>query len=319
MTATRRVIAAVTAFGLAIAAGCGMGRGKPDGSGTIECTQVLVAPQVAGKIAKMPAREGMALRAGDLVAQIDTADYELRRVESEAALALVQAQLELVTAGSRDEDVQRAKAQVREAEAVSRAAEADRKRIEEVFEKGSATTKQRDDARAGAERSAAALDAAQQQLTRLTRGSRLEEVRMAQAQVDLAKARMAQAAKGLADCAVKAPIDGTVTTRIREEGEVVGVGTPLVSLSRLDEVWLTLFIPEPRVASVKVGQTAWVMVDGSDKRIEGKVTFVSPEAEFTPRNVQTREERAKLVFRVRVTVLNSDGILKPGMPADGFL
>jgi HlyD family secretion protein len=307
------------AMGLAIACGCSMGRNQPDGSGTIECTQVLVAPQVAGRIAKLPARDGMTLRAGDLVAQLDPADYELRRAEGDAALAHAQAQLDLVTAGSRDEDVQRCKAQVREAEAVSRAAEADRKRIEEVFAKGSATTKQRDDAGAGAERAAAALDAAQQQLNRLTRGSRQEEIRMAQAQADLAKVRLAQATKALADCTVKAPMDGMVTTRIREEGEVVGVGTPLVALSRLDEVWLTLFIPEPRVAKVKLGQTAWVMVDGSDRRIEGKVTFVSPEAEFTPRNVQTREERAKLVYRVRVTVPNPDRMLKPGMPADGFL
>jgi HlyD family secretion protein len=142
---------------------------------------------------------------------------------------------------------------------------------------------------------------------------------MAQAQVDLAKARLAMAVKAQADCTVKAPVAGTVTSRIREEGEVVAVGAPLVAMSRLEEVWLTLFVPEPRLAGIKVGNRAWVAVDGSNERIEGKVAFVSPEAEFTPRNVQTRDERAKLVFRVRVTVPNPGGILKPGMPADGFL
>lgn len=319
MKTMRMLHVTMSVLGLALASGCSVGRGQPDGSGTIECTQVLVAPQVAGRIARLHAREGMALRAGEVVAQLDAADYELRRAEAEASLSYAQAQFDLVTAGSRDEDIQRAKAQVREAEAMSRAAESDRKRIEEVFEKGSATLKQRDDSRAGADRAAAALDAAQQQLARLTRGSRQEEIRMAQAQLDLAKARLALAAKAIADCTVRAPMDGTVTTRVREEGEVVGVGMPLVTLSRLDEVWLTLFVDETRLAAVKVGQPAWVMVDGSDRRIEGKVTFVSPEAEFTPRNVQTREERAKLVYRVRVTVSNSDRMLKPGMPADGFL
>lgn len=309
---------ALTACMLA-AAGCSGGRALPDGSGTIECTQVLVAPQVAGRIARLPAREGMALKAGDVVAQIDTADYDLRRAEADAALANAQAQLDLVTAGSRDEDVQRSKALVREAEAAARAAEADRKRIEEVFAKGSATAKQMDDARALSERMAAALDAAQQQLARVTRGSRQEEIRIAQTQVDLAKARLAIAAKAQADCTVRAPMGGMVTTRVREEGEVVAAGAPLVALSRLDEVWLTLFVPEPRLAGVKIGNKAWVKVDGSGERIEGRVTFVSPEAEFTPRNVQTREERAKLVFRVRVTVTNPNGMLKPGMPADGFL
>jgi len=279
----------------------------------------MVAPQVAGRIATLPAREGMTLRAGDVVARLDATDYELRREEAKAALALAEAQRDLVTAGSRDEDVERAKALVREAEAAARAAEADRKRVDEVFEKGSATAKQRDDARAGADRATAALDGAQQQLARLTRGSRQEEIRIAQAQVDLAKARLAQAEKAVADCTVKAPLGGVVTTRTREEGEFVGVGAPLVTLSRLDEVWLTLFIPEPRVASVKVGQTAFVKVDGDNRRFEGTVTFVSPEAEFTPRNVQTPDERAKLVYRVRITAPNPDGILKSGMPADGFL
>jgi HlyD family secretion protein len=261
----------------------------------------------------------MALKAGETVAQIDPSDCDLRRAEAEAALASAQAQFDLMTAGSRDEDIQRAKAQVREAEAAARAAEADRKRIEEVFAKGSATAKQMDDARAAAERLAAALEAAQQQLARVTRGSRQEEIRMARAQVDLARARLAMAVKSQADCTVKAPVSGTVTSRIREEGEVVAVGAPLVAVSKLDEVWLTLFVPEPRLAGVRVGSRAWVAVDGANERIEGKVTFVSPEAEFTPRNVQTRDERAKLVFRVRVTVPNPNGVLKPGMPADGFL
>jgi HlyD family secretion protein len=314
-----RSCGATTLATLVFFTGCSLRNGKPDGSGTIECTQAMVAPQVAGRIAALPAREGMPLRAGDVVARLDATDYELRRTEAKAGLALAEAQRDLVVAGSRNEDIERAKALVREAEAAARAAEADRKRVEEVFEKGSATAKQRDDARAGAERAAAALDGAQQQLGRLTRGSREEEVRMAQAQVDLAKARLAQADKAVADCTVKAPIAGVVTTRTREEGEFVSIGAPLITLSRLDEVWLTLFVPEPRLSSVRIGQTAYVKVDGSSQRLEGKVTFVSPEAEFTPRNVQTADERAKLVYRVRITVPNPDGLLKSGMPADGFL
>ena len=119
-----------------LAAGCAMKNGRPDGSGTIECTQAMVAPQVAGRIAALPAREGMTLRAGDLVARLDATDYELRRDEAKAALALAEAQRDLVTAGSRDEDIERAKAMVREAEAAERAAAADRKRVDEVFEKG---------------------------------------------------------------------------------------------------------------------------------------------------------------------------------------
>ena len=100
---------------------------------------------------------------------------------------------------------------------------------------------------------------------------------------------------------------------------MVGVGTPLVTLSRLDEVWLSIYVPETHLGRVKLGQSAKVRFDGESKRFNGIVTFISPEAEFTPKNVQTPDERAKLVYRVKITLKNPDGLFKPGMPADGFL
>ena len=133
------------------------------------------------------------------------------------------------------------------------------------------------------------------------------------------RARLALAEKAVADCRVTAPMDGVVTTKSREEGEVISVGTPVVQLSRLDEVWLSVYVPESHLARVKLGQPARVKVDGDKRFFEGLVTFISPEAEFTPRNVQTPDERAKLVYRVKITLKNPEGIFKPGMPADGYL
>ncbi len=300
-------------------AGCGLRGGGPDGSGTIECTQVQVAPQVAGRLLDVPLQEGAAVAKGDLIAQIDPADYELRRDEVLAGLALAQAQLNLVLAGARDEDIQRAREQVNEAKAAAGAADADYRRIRQVFEKKSATQKQMDDARAQADRTSAALAAAEQNLAKLTRGNRQEEIRIAQAQADQAKARLAVAEKAVADCKVTAPMDGVVTTRSREAGEFVGAGTPLVTLSRLDEVWLSVYVPEDRLSRVKLGAKAQVKLDGDQQMYGGTVTFISPEAEFTPKNVQTPDERAKLVYRVKITLANPDGLFKPGMPADGFL
>jgi HlyD family secretion protein len=118
---------------------------------------------------------------------------------------------------------------------------------------------------------------------------------------------------------VKAPQDGVVTIRSREDGEMVSVGTPLITVSRVDEVWLSVYVPEPQLGRVKLGQTASVKVDGIESMFTGKITFVSPEAEFTPRNAQTPDERAKLVFRVKITLSNPNGIFKPGMPADAYL
>jgi len=303
----------------AASAGCRFSRQTPDGSGTIECTQVQVAPQVAGRIAELPPREGAGIKKADLVAQLDTTDSQLRLREMRAALAFAEAQLALLTAGARAEDIQKAREQLREAEAADRAAQADLRRIRQVFEARSATQKQMDDATSQAERAAAGRAAAGQQLAQLVNGSRAEEIRMAEAQAEQARARVAQAEKALADCTVAAPADGVVTTRSREPGEFVSPGAPLVTISLLDEVWLSVYVPEPRLGLLKLGQSATVRIDGNDRSFAGKVTFISPEAEFTPRNVQTPDERAKLVYRVKITLPNPEGIFKPGMPADGFL
>jgi HlyD family secretion protein len=315
----RGAIAPALVSGALSMAGCSLQSHQPDGSGTIECTQVQVAPQVPGRVVRLPLQEGAAVRKGELVAQLDTTDYDLRLQEARAVLAQSQAQLDLALAGNRDEDVQRARAQVREAEAAARAAQADLARITQVYERKSATQKQMDDASAQAERAAAALAAAQQMLARLTRGSRQEEIRIARAQADLAKARVAQAEKSVADCAVAAPLDGVVSARSREEGEMAAAGAPLCTISRLDEVWLSIYVPESRLPALRIGASATVRLDGATQSYTGKVTFIASEAEFTPRNVQTRDERAKLVYRVKIALPNVDRRFKPGMPADGFL
>lgn len=307
------------AWSATLLAGCGFQRDAPDGSGTIECVQVQVAPLVGGRLLTFPPREGAALKKGDLIARIDPADYELKRNEARASLAAAQAQRDLMLAGSRDEDILRARDQVNQAQAAARAAEADLRRIERVYRKQSATQKQLDDAQAAADQTAAALAAAEQAFAKTARGNREEDIMAAEAMAQAAQARLAQLEKAIADCLVTAPMDGIVTTRVREDGEIVAPGSVLLVLSRLDEVWLSLYVPESRLGRVKLGQPARVRIDGEPKRFEGRVTFVSPEAEFTPRNVQTPEERAKLVYRIKITLPNPDGVFKPGMPADGYL
>jgi len=301
-----------------LATGCARGP-VPDGSGTIECTQVRLAAEVGGRLSELLVEEGQAIQTSQVVARIDPLPYVLKRDEATAALAQAQAQLDLMLAGSRDEDIQRAREQLREARASAMAATADVTRIEAVFAAGSATAKQQDDAQAAAERTAALAAAAEQQLARILSGNRKEEIRAAQAAVDLARARLAQAAKAVADCTVLSPAAGIVTTKSAEQGEVVSVGTTLAAVSLLDEVWLSVYIPETRLGRIRLGQPAWVRVDGDPTRYEGHVTFVSPEAEFTPRNAQTADERAKLVYRVKITLANPKGIFKPGMPADGYM
>lgn len=313
-----KIIAIILAMTI-LTGGCAFNSRQPDGSGTIECTQVDIAPQVAGRIVTLVPQEGDLVRQGDLVARLDAADYELKRNEAGSAVAVARAQLELLLAGSREEDIEHAREQVIEAQASAGAAEADLRRISSVYQSGTATQKQMDDAKAQADRTKAALAAAGQNLTKLEKGSREEEIRLAETQVAQADARLALAEKAVADCTITSSINGVVTTRIHEEGEFVPIGAPLITVSRLDEVWLSVYVPETSLGGVKIGQNARVKIDGRPDLFEGKVTYISPTAEFTPRNVQTPDERAKLVYRVKITLPNKEGIFKPGLPADGYL
>jgi HlyD family secretion protein len=312
-------VAAAAAALCLLLSGCdGSGPG-PDGSGTIECVQIDVAPEVGGRIVELGVQEGAAVRRGDVIARLDATSHNLRRDEASAGLAYAQAQLDLLEAGARSEDVERAREQTREAEVAARAAEADLKRIESLFGTGSASQKQLDDVRAQAERAGAARAAAQQVVVKLEHGSRAEELDVARALVQQADARLALAAKAVSDCIVKSPADGTVTTLSREIGELVAAGAPIATVSRLDSVWLSIYVPGDRVAGVSLGQRARVRLDGDERLHDGEVTFISPEAEFTPRDVQTPEERAKLVYRVKISLPNPEGLFKPGMAADGYL
>ncbi len=146
---------------------------------------------------------------------------------------------------------------------------------------------------------------------------RPEEVRAARARLDQADAALRLAERRVGQAAVEAPMDGVVAKRVVEEGEIAAPGFPLATIDDLSVVRLVVYVPEPDLSRVRLGAEAQVSVDGLEGRtFGGRVTFISPEAEFTPRNVQTKEERAKLVFAVKIELPNPDGLLKPGMPAD---
>jgi HlyD family secretion protein len=160
---------------------------------------------------------------------------------------------------------------------------------------------------------------AREGLARLEAGTRPEEIQTARARVAAADAQIAVLEKSERDATVISPIAGIVTQKMVDAGEIVARGTPLVVITDLDHAWANLFVPEPMVPRVSIGQAATVVTDAGGPGLEGKVTFVSPRAEFTPRNVQTAEERSKLVYRIKVTVDNSAGVLKLGMPVDAEL
>jgi HlyD family secretion protein len=302
-------------------------------SGNVEATEVQVSAEVAGRILELRVEEGDRVKRGDVIARLDTRDTELQIDRARAERLGADAQLRLLQAGSRLEDVRQAQAQVAASEtevaaalAELRAAEMDLERFEALLRANAGSQKQRDDAQArvdvARERARGAEDrvrAGRETLARLRAGARPQELDAARARVASIDAQIAALEKSLKDATVLSPVDGIVTTKLADEGELVAPRTPLVIVTDLDHAWANLFVPEPLIPRLKIGQAATVFTDAGGQGIPGRITFISPKAEFTPRNVQTTDERSKLVYRIKVTVDNSQGVLKQGMPVDAEL
>jgi len=287
-------------------------------SGHVEATEVLVSTKVAGTIESRAVDEGQTVSAGQELARIDTTDIRLALDAARAERAQAEAELRLRLAGSRVEDVREAQAQVARAEADLAGAQKDLERMEGLLGAGSGTTKARDDARTRRDVARGALDAARERLRRLEAGFRREEKDAAKARLDATDARIAQLQQQLEDALVVSPVAGVVTEKLAETGELAARGTGIVVVTDLANAWLNAYVAEPELARVRLGQPAEVVTDDGQVR-KGRVSFVASRAEFTPKNVQTRDERVKLVYRIKVALENGDGLFKPGMPATARL
>ena len=302
-------------------------------SGYVEVTEVPVAPQVGGRILELRVDEGDRVMAGDVIARLDTRDAELQLARARAERASAEAQVRLVQAPPRPADVRQAEAQVAAATADAAAAQAeldaartDLARFEALLQANAGSQKQRDDARArvavAEERLRGATErirVAREAVSRVEAPARREEVDVARARVATIDAQIAVLEKAIADAELAAASSGVVTQRLAEAGELVSPGMPIVVLADLDNAWANLFVPEPLVPRVMLGQSATVFTDAGGEGLPGTVTYISPKAEFTPRNVQTADERSRLVYRIKVSVDNRAGVLKQGMPVDAEL
>jgi len=299
-------------------------------SGQVDATDVQLASEVGGRVLELPIEEGDRVKQGDVIARLDVRDTDLALRRARAERAQADAQLRLLQAGARSEDIRQADAQVAAAAADLaatqtdlEAADTDLKRFEQLLQSRSGSEKQRDDAAARRDmardraRSAQAREvAARETAARLRAGSRREEIEMAQARVAVVDAQIATLEKASADAIIRAPMDGIVTERLLDPGEMAAPRAPVAVLTDLDHAWAEVFVDEPQVPRIKLGQPATIFTDAGGPGLTGKVSFVSSKAEFTPRNVQTAEDRSKLVYRVRIAVDNRDGVLKQGMPVE---
>jgi HlyD family secretion protein len=302
-------------------------------SGHVEADDVQLAAEVGGRVLELLVAEGDRVTAGQLIARLDTRDTELSIARARADRAQADAQLRLLLAGSRPEDIRQADAQataagsdIGAAEAELANAQADLERYEQLLRANAGSRKARDDAQArrdvARDRLAATRErarASNEAASRVRAGSRREEIDAARARVAAVDAQIATFEKSISDAAVKAPSAGVVTNKLVNAGEIVQPRAPLIVITDLDHAWGEVFVDEPLVPRLTLGQPATLFTDAGGAGIPGKVTFISAKAEFTPRNVQTAEERARLVYRIKVTVDNASGTLKSGMPVEADL
>ena len=303
--------------------------------------------QAAAQLAELEAREASLALSIDI--REGVLDAEVKRAK--AGVSAADARYQSLKTGSREEEIAEASAVRDRARTEWENRRRDFERMRDLYERKIISFSQFDAARTGEEAARAAYEAAEERFKLVKTGPRSEliqegaanlagsgaaltaaqvgrreveklkiDLKVIQAQVEQARALLRIAEDDLAKSVLNAPFDGFVTVKDTEEGEFVQPGTPVLTVARLDEVWVKTYVPETQLGKVFLGQKGDVISDTfPDKVYPGTVTFISPEAEFTPKNVQTREERVKLVYRIKVTIRNPRQELKPGMPVDVVL
>ncbi|SNB45911.1 efflux RND transporter periplasmic adaptor subunit [Geobacter sp. DSM 9736] len=289
-------------------------------SGTIEVTDVAVSFKIPGRVEERLVDEGEAVTAGQLIARLDDQDQNHEVAARQGEVNAVRAALAELEAGSRSEEIAQAEAAFQRAKAESERFKVDYERDKALFAREVIPARQLDASRTAFETSRAAAREAAERLSLVRKGPRQETISQARARLQSAEAALAEAKTRLGYTELRSPLTGVVLAKHTEPGELVAAGTPLVTVGNLHDVWLRAYITETDLGRVKLGQKARVTSDSwPGKAFDGTITFISSEAEFTPKNVQTEKERVKLVYRIKISVGNPQQELKPGMPADALI
>jgi HlyD family secretion protein len=312
-----RQVALGAAVALSAAVACSRGASdRLSADGTVELTQVDVAPYVSGRVVRVSVEEGASVRRGDtlLVLAQSTlpADLDQRR----ARVSSAEARLRDLQAGARPAEIERAEAELRSVTAEAERTERDRARFEALAAAGTISRSQYDAAVTAARTAAARRDAAAEALRLLRQGARPEQVAAARAEVETARGALAAGRATENDLVLVAPIDATVLGRYVEPGEILSAGQVALTLGDAKRPWVRVYLAAPAVPYVKVGQAARVTVQGiGDRSAPARVATVATEAEFTPRVALTEKERADLLFGVKLDIQDTTGTFKAGLPA----
>jgi HlyD family secretion protein len=288
-----------------------------EATGTIETVNVVLSSKTSGEIKELRINEGEKVKLGDTVMIIDTETLQLQLKQQESGAQMSRAQLDLLRNGARKEDISLAESSLNQAQVNFKQAKSDLERLQKLYQTQTITKKQYDDAASHFDLMNDQLSSAKENFIKIKNYARPEEIKQAEAKLNQSRASADLIKKNINDSYIVSPLNGIVVKKYFEVGETVSPMSSLVKISDLTNVELYIYVTELELGKIKLGQKAEVSVDAfKDKKFEGKVTYISPEAEFTPKNIQTKDERTKLVFAVKIELPNPDFELKSGMPAD---
>lgn len=287
-------------------------------SGSVEATDADLGFQIPGRVLEVLVAEGTAVQGGAELARLDARELDAALQSAQAQLTAAEARLAELTRGARPQELAAAEAALRSANQRAEEAVREMQRARTLYEGGAISRQLFDSAETRVGISAAELDQAEQALGLLRAGPRAETIATQRAVVEQAHANVAKTEAALANAVIRAPFSGVVTVRHREPGEAVTPGAPVLTLLDPQDRWVRIYVRADQVGRVRLGTRAEIVSDTyPDRPYAGEIVFVGDEAEFTPRNVQTAEERTRLVYPVKVRIIGDpEFALKPGIPAD---
>jgi len=288
--------------------------------GNIEAHESVVSFKVQGRIVELPVREGQYVTQGDPLARLDDEDYRQQVSVDEAIVRTREAELELALAGSRVQEIKAAKQTVVDAQVDFEQKRAEFRRRQALLAEQGVSQEDLDSAATQMKRAQATYERAKQTYDQIVEGTRKEEIAVQRANLQLARETLQMSRVKLSYTVLSAPVSGVVLVRQAELGEVMSPGTPVVTIADVDHLWLRGYINETDLGRVRWDQAATIHTDTyPDKTYPGRVSFISSQAEFTPKSVETHKERVKLVYRIKIDLDNPNHELKPGMPAEAVI
>jgi HlyD family secretion protein len=283
--------------------------------GNVDIRQVDLGFRVAGRLEKMVYEEGDEVKTGDVLAVLDQSPYEASLAAAKAQLFQAAANYAKQKHGNRPQEIEEARANVHQLQANYDNALITLERQTKQLKIQGVSHQAYDDALAKKFESEAQLRNAQQALSLAEEGFRLEDIEAAQAAMEAAKAQLESAQINLKDTTIFSPSDGIILTRVSEPGAILGPKSVVYTLTLHKPVWVRAYVSETNLGRIKPGMEAQITTDANpDKPFKGQIGFISPQAEFTPKTVETPELRTDLVYRLRITVQDPKGALRQGMP-----